>query len=270
MKHILFIMGLLAGALNLPTLAQAKTSIVCTLLADAQTGNTLLSQGDCNQTATAASTFKIAISLMGYDAGILTDAHHPVLPFQKGYPDWRSSWRNDTDPSSWIKNSVVWYSQHITRQLGEDRFKAYVTAFDYGNRDVSGDGGTHNGLTHAWLSSSLQISPAQQVAFLQKLVRHELPVSENTYDQVPKLFDIGLQPSGWHVYGKTGAGLSQKADGTVIKGQPWGWFVGWAYKGNRKVVFARLTHDSTRPAQPPGFTARDAVLADLFAHDGTF
>ncbi len=270
MKIIAFIGGIFASALLLPTALQAKTITVCTLLADVKTDEPLMSQGDCQHRASAASTFKIAISLMGYDAGILQDTHHPVMPFKPGYPDWRKQWQHDTDPTSWIKYSVVWYSQQITQKLGAKRFENYVRAFDYGNGDVSGDVGKNNGLTYAWLGSSLQISPAEQVAFLQKLVRHELPVSRQTYEMAPKLFDIGMQPGGWHVFGKTGSAPSQNPDGSVIKGQPVGWFVGWANKGDRKVVFARLTRDTTRPARTPGYSARDKVLADLFAKDGQF
>nr|WP_217351082.1 class D beta-lactamase [Thalassospira marina] len=270
MKIGAVMLAIVAGTVFLPQASQAKTITVCTLLADAKTGETLITQGDCQHRASAASTFKIAISLMGYDAGILKDTHHPILPFKAGYPDWRKEWQQDTDPASWIKYSVVWYSQQITQRLGKDRYENYVRAFEYGNGDVSGDKGKNNGLTRAWLSSSLQISPAEQVAFLQKLLRHELPVSKATYEMAPKLFDIGEQAGGWHVFGKTGAALSQKPDGNVIKGQPVGWFVGWAEKGDRQVVFARLTRDTTRPAQPPGFTARDAILADLFAKDGQF
>ncbi|OKH89053.1 class D beta-lactamase [Thalassospira sp. TSL5-1] len=270
MKIGAVILAIVAGTVFLPQASQAKTITVCTLLADAKTGETLISQGDCQQRASAASTFKIAISLMGYDAGILKDTHHPVWPFKQGYPDWRKEWQQDTDPARWIKYSVVWYSQQITQRLGVERYENYVRAFDYGNGDVSGDAGKDNGLTGAWLSSSLQISPAEEVAFLQKLLRQELPVSPTAYKMAPKLFDIGLQPSGWHVYGKTGSAPSQKPDGSVIKGQPVGWFVGWAEKGDRKVVFARLTRDTTRPARPAGLTARKAVLADLFAKDGQF
>ncbi|ASX27927.1 hypothetical protein BA173_03570 [Rickettsia sp. MEAM1 (Bemisia tabaci)] len=49
--------------------------------------------------------------------------------------------------------------------------------FSYGNQDTSGDKGKNNGLTNAWLSSSLEISPEEQIAFLQKLAADQLPVS---------------------------------------------------------------------------------------------
>ncbi|HBX3937445.1 TPA: hypothetical protein MH011_29220 [Klebsiella pneumoniae subsp. pneumoniae] len=43
--------------------------------------------------------------------------------------------------------------------MGVDRFTEYVKKFEYGNQDVSGDSGKHNGLTQSWLMSSLTISP---------------------------------------------------------------------------------------------------------------
>ena len=170
-------------AVSLVPAAGAKT--LCTVVADAATGKVLKQDGTCDERVTAASTFKIAISLMGYDAGFLKDEHHPALPFRKGYPDWVPSWRRTTDPTAWIANSVVWYSQQVTQALGEDRFRRYVTAFHYGNEDVSGDPGKHDGLTRAWLSSSLKISPLEEVAFLEKLVEGRLPVSPQCHGDDP-------------------------------------------------------------------------------------
>jgi len=130
--------------------AQART--VCTAIADAGTGKILVQHGDCSRRVTAASTFKIAISLMGYDSGFLKDAHAPALPFRESSPDWGGPhWRQTTDPTRWIKYSVVWFSQQVTQSLGEARFQKYVDEFQYGNKDISGDPGKHNGLTRAWL-----------------------------------------------------------------------------------------------------------------------
>ena len=62
-------------------------------------GKILKQEGTCDKRVTAASTFKIAISLMGYDAGFQVDEHTPALPFRDGYLDWNSSWRATTDPA---------------------------------------------------------------------------------------------------------------------------------------------------------------------------
>lgn len=258
------IISALYSALSLSS-AHAETLTICTAVADASTGKMLKQEGDCDTRATTASTFKIAISLMGFDAGFLKDAHTPSLPFKEGYTDWNPAWRSVTDPAKWIRDSVVWYSQRVTEAVGQERFGRYVQEFHYGNKDVSGDLGKDNGLTSAWLSSSLEISPLEQLEFLRKIVGRELPVSSHAYDMTRTIVDIGSQLSGWHVYGKTGAGMSKNPDGSVAKEQPWGWFVGWATKGARTVVFARLTKDTTKPSTSPGLAARKSVLHDLFS-----
>lgn len=251
------------AALCLPV--RAGTVTLCTAVADAGSGEVIRQEGDCETAVTPASTFKIPISLMGYDASILQDEHAPKWPFRKGYADWNPAWRTDTDPASWMKNSVVWYSQEITRALGEERFRRYVQAFDYGNEDVSGNPGKRDGLTNSWLGSSLRISPLGQLVFLGKLVRRELPVGAAAYEHTASLVDYGQQPGGWHVYGKTGAGLPRGADGRPIRGRPYGWYVGWATKGDRTVVFARLIQDSERQSVSPGIRARDSLIRDLFS-----
>lgn len=254
--------------------ATADAGVLCTTVADAGSGQQLRQDGTCERRVTPASTFKVAISLMGYDSGFLTDEHSPALPFRKGYPDWRPSWRTTTDPTSWIKNSVVWYSQRITLHLGETRFGRYVTTFHYGNEDVSGDPGEHNGLTHAWLSSSLKISPLEQQAFLEKVVRRELPVKPQAYDMTGRITALGTLADGWEVHGKTGTGFPAKADGSDDEDHAFGWFVGWASKDARTIVFVRLIQDEHAEPIPAGVRARDAFLTELpqilksAAHDG--
>ena len=55
------------------------STVLCTVIADGTSGKVLKQQGTCDQRISAASTFKIALSLMGYDAGCLTDEHLPAL-----------------------------------------------------------------------------------------------------------------------------------------------------------------------------------------------
>ena len=65
---------------------------------------------------------------MGYDAGILQDAHAPVWDYQPSYPDWGGDdWRKPVDPTHWIKYSVFWYSQQIGEKLGLARLQQYTT-----------------------------------------------------------------------------------------------------------------------------------------------
>ncbi|WP_425483490.1 class D beta-lactamase [Ancylobacter pratisalsi] len=247
-----------------PLSTSAGAGTLCTALADASTGKVLMQEGpDCAGRVTPASTFKIAIALMGYDSGILTDAHHPSWPFKPGYADWREQWKQNTDPTYWLKESVVWYSQEITTKLGMERFRRYVTGFGYGNEDVSGEKGENNGLTHAWLSSSLAISPLEQVGFLSRMLRGELPVSKEAVAMTGAISRFPDTPNGWQVHGKTGMGFARDKAGKPVRGKPYGWFVGWATKDGRSVTFARLERDPARQETPTSFRARDAMLAAL-------
>lgn len=198
----------------------------CFIIAD---GNNRVEEkeGDCVTRHTPGATFKIALSLIGYNEGILIDTTHPVYPFKKGYPDYLPSCKQPQSPTTWIKNSCIWYSQLIMQQLGTTTFQKYVTAFDYGNEDVSGDKGKNNSLTDAWLSSSLQISPQEQLVFLQKMVQGKLPVSEKSVQMTKQLLFIENIADGWKLYGITGSGYIVNPANPSDKSKPIGWFVGW-------------------------------------------
>lgn len=256
--------ALILFAVTLSPAHAART--LCTMLVDAANGEVLTRKGDCDTRVTPASTFKLPIALMGFDSGFLKDEHTPRLPFREGYADWIASWRTDTDPTSWIENSVVWYSQQITKALGDEQFRRYVEAFDYGNRDVSGDPGKQNGLTNAWLSSSLKISPAEQAAFLVALTEKRLPVSSHAYEMLDIIAEVGPLDGGWTIRGKTGAGRPRKADGSPDPDNAYGWFVGWATRGDRTIVFVRLTQKDAKDRKrsgSPGRWARDAFMKEL-------
>lgn len=260
MKHFRMLLGL--SLLQIAWCSAASAAPLCTIMADAASGKVVNQAGNCDQRLTPASTFKIALSLMGYDSGYLTNEHLPTLPFHEGYPDWIDSWRAPTDPTSWIKNSVVWYSQQITEWLGEERFRTYLAKFDYGNQDASGDPGKNNGLTQAWLSSSLKISAREQLIFLEKLVSRRLPVSPNAYDMTTRITLIGVLANGWEIHGKTGTGTPVKTDNSPDPKHSLGWFVGWASKGDRTLAFVRCIQE-TEGTTRAGLVARDAFMREL-------
>lgn len=243
--------------------ALAADAMRCTELVDAASGKNLVREGQCDRRMPPMSTFKIAISLMGYDSGVLVDEHTPTLPFKDGYVDWRPEWRMATDPAAWLQKSVVWYSQQITMRIGEERYRNYVKRFDYGNQDVSGDPGKSNGFTYAWLNSSLQISPDEEAAFVRKLVNRQLGVSAKAYDITARLLKQKPLANGWDIYGKTGAGSPHLPDGSSDSAHAFGWFVGWAVKGERTIVFVRFGQDETEQPGSAGYRVRDGLLREL-------
>ncbi|NVP55292.1 class D beta-lactamase [Mycoplana rhizolycopersici] len=259
-KHIAFI-GFMA-AWSLASSAEAKT--ICTVIADAKSHKTIVEEGNCAERFTPASTFKVALSLIGYDSGFLEDEHTPKLPFRDGYADWGGdNWKQPTDAQRWMKYSVVWFSQVMAHSLGEQKLRAYATKFDYGNADFSGDPGKDNGLDRAWISSSLKISPLEQVAFLRRLVNRQLPVSDHAFDMTMKVVEKTELAGGWSAQGKTGMAYPRQADGTLDYDHPWGWYVGWATKGDRTVVFARLVQEEKRQKGSAGARVRDMLFNEL-------
>lgn len=234
---------------------------LCTLIADADSGQVLLQRGPaCSERVTPASTFKLAIGLMGYDAGVLKDAEQPILSYQAGYPDWGgAAWRRDISPTTWIKDSVFWYSQQVVKRVGQERFVHYVKAFHYGNADVSAVPADDPGQNGVWVMSSLRISPEEQLAFMRKIVNRQLPVSAHAFEMTALIAHHGAPVDGWAVYGKTGTG-SPGSDNRYDASRAYGWYVGWASKGARRLVFARLIQDAQALQPNAGLRARDELL----------
>jgi len=200
--------------------------------------NKILSQeGECQLRHAPRCSFNIAISLMGFDEGLLVDETCPEFQFKEGYFDYIEKWKQSHNPYLWMKNSCLWYSQVLIQKLGAKKFQEYVRKFNYGNQDVSGDKGKNNGLTRSWMSgSSLEISPEEQAVFLQKFLDQKFPVSSESYEMTKNIIFVDDLVDGWKRYGKTGLGNAPNADGTLNEDREEGWFVGWAEKGKRAII----------------------------------
>ena len=242
--------------------AADSAATLCTIVAD-RNGKVLFEEGPaCGDRVTPASTFKVALAVMGFDAGVLKGPDDPVLPFEKGYPDWGGdAWRQPVGPKSWMHDSVVWYSQRITRRLTAERLTADAKALDYGNADFSGDPGKDNGLDRAWIGSSLKISPREQISFIARLASGRLPVSTSAMSGSAGLLDRH-EAAGWTFRGKTGSAFPRKKDGTLDRARGWGWYVGWAERGGRRLVVVRLRQDVRRETESGGIRSRTSVLRD--------
>src|SRR5690606_13676973 len=70
--------------------------------------------------------------------------------------------------------SAVWFYQEVARRVGEERMAEWVGRLGYGNGETSG------GIDRFWLDGGLRISADEQVEFLRRLNRGELPVSERS------------------------------------------------------------------------------------------
>jgi beta-lactamase class D len=212
----------------------------------------------CAQRTSPCSTFKVPLALMAFDAGVLKDERSSMK--WDGTKTTRDAWNRDQTAATWMQDSVVWFSQRLATQLGMKRMKAYLSRFGFGNQDMSG------GLTRAWLESTLQVSPDEELRFWEKLWREKLAVSRHALDMTRRITFVDTSASGWTLHGKTGSGLIGGGQG----GKPslWlGWFVGHVARKDRAYVFVTSYSDRvvSSDRRPAGWIARDLAKKILGA-----
>ncbi len=252
-----FSLLLLAFGLFFSSKVAAKTNL-CFLAKE--NGQILKKIGDTGTPYSPESTFKIALSLMGFDYGILKNESEPSwsLPDKVDlYIVLRNVCKKDQTPRTWIRDNCFWYSKILTTQLGMEKLQDYVTKFSYGNMNLSGK------FREPWVSSSLRISAEGQTEFLQKLVDKRLPLSEESHTKTKEIMFIQEMVGGWKLYGKTGYGCLCDKNGDTTEVQH-NWFVGYIEKGTRQIVFASHVADSYKQAAFSPFRSKDNALMHLW------
>ena len=185
----------------------------------------------CRERFSPKSTFKIPNSLIGLEAGVIRDAEF-VIPWNRGkYPpqdNWNQEpfvhWGRDQTLRSAIKYSVLWYYRELALRVGSHQMKKYVTAFDYGNEDVSGR------VDNFWLNNVLKISADEQVEFLKAFYTGRLPVSKRSTEIVKDILVLEKTPT-YRLSAKTGGG-------PIDEGIYIGWFVGYLESNGSVYFFA--------------------------------
>jgi beta-lactamase class D len=175
----------------------------------------------CAEWFIPASTFKIMNSLIGLETGVIPDANY-VIKWDGAKYDI-PSWNQDHTLRTAIQNSVVWYYQELARRVGEKRMQQYVDVAHYGNQDISGKIDTF------WLEGRLRISAEEQVEFLKRLYKGELPFSQRSMNIVKEILVLEKTET-YQLSGKTGSG--QRITPHV------GWFVGYLETKSNVYIFA--------------------------------
>lgn len=164
------------------------------------------------------STFKILNSMIALDSQVVKDEDE-IIEWD-GIKREYEVWNRDHSMRSAIAVSTVWFYQELASRIGEKWMQEYVSRVRYGNADIS------HTLTDFWLGSgSLKISINEQVDFLSKFLRNELPFSIHTTQKVKEIMTLDKHDD-YQLAGKTGscAGV--------------GWFVGFMQKNDKTTVFA--------------------------------
>lgn len=208
-----------------------KNTVGCFVLYDLkQNRYTRYNEARCRERFNPKSTFKIPNSLIGLESGVIRDVDF-VIPWdkQKYPPDgWDTEpfihWKRDHTLRTAFENSVVWYYRELALKVGPERMKKYVNDFDYGDRNTSGP------VDYFWLNNTLKISAEEQVEFLKKFYKGELPVSRRSIDIVKEIMVRERTPQ-YTMRGKTGGGALES-------GKYIGWFVGYVETGGNAYFFA--------------------------------
>ncbi|HEX8476137.1 MAG TPA: class D beta-lactamase [Pyrinomonadaceae bacterium] len=210
----------------------------------------------CRQRFSPYSTFKIPNSLIGLETGVIKDADF-VIPWNRTkYPpdDWVSepfiNWKRDHNLRTAMQHSVVWYYKELALRVGAARMKKHLAQLEYGNADASG------GLDKFWLNSSLRISPEEQIEFLKKFYRDELPFSKRSMRIVKEII-VREETPAYRLSGKTGGGPAGN-------GRSLGWFVGYVETGGKVYFFATNLEGANYMAiRDERINLTKRILADL-------
>jgi beta-lactamase class D len=258
-----FLQSLVLTIVALSSATVANADVACTLVFRLEQETPVYQAGDrCDEEFAPASTFKLALALIGFETDLLHSSSAPIVEYDPALNAPYKSWRQATTPQSWLQYSVIWYSQWLTRQLGMEAFQSHVNLLNYGNRDLTGTPGRDDGLTRAWLSTSLVITPRQQSDFLVRFLSGELPYSTRAIELTLETAQKFVATDGVLLRGKTGNAWATNAAGDRLQEQH-GWFVGWLEIEDADYVFVHLIVEDGRG---PGFSssrAKEQVLANI-------
>jgi beta-lactamase class D len=192
--------------------------------------NNRIYQHNPQRNATAflpASTFKIVNSLIALDAKVIPN-ELAILTWD-GIPRSVPEWNRDLNMREAIKSSAIWFYQVLARRVGHDRMQQWVDRVDYGNRKI----GTKEYIDKFWLEGDLRITPNEQIKFLRRLYKNDLPFSAKTIATVKDIL-ILEQTSDYIIRGKTGwVGFQAQKNIPQV-----GWFVGYLERNKNVYLFA--------------------------------
>jgi beta-lactamase class D len=169
------------------------------------------------------STFKILNALISLETGVIRD-DISVLTWD-GITRKIPAWNRDTNLRQGFKDSTVWFYQVLARKNGHERMQNFVEQVGYGNRQI----GAPERIDRFWLEGPLQITPKQEIEFLQRLERNDLPFSQRAMNLVKDMMIIEKMPE-YTLHGKTG--WLDNINPNV------GWIVGYLEQKNNVYFFA--------------------------------
>lgn len=168
-----------------------------------------------------ASTFKIFNALVSLETGVIHDEQTVIAWDKIERPV--AEWNRDHTLATGFPVSAVWFYQELARRVGSERMQVFLDTVGYGNRTMGGP------VDMFWLDGGLRITPRQQVQFLVRLFRNDLPFSPRTMGLVRQIMVQEKTPL-YTLRAKTGW-----SDAVIPE---IGWYVGYVEREEGVFFFA--------------------------------
>ncbi len=188
-----------------------------------------------------ASTFKIPHALIALEEGLIESADDVIV--WDGVTRSLPQWNRDQTLASAMALSCVWCFRQFADQLTAEVYLDYLRKFDYGNGLVG------DSLQGFWLEGDLRVSVRQQVNFLRRFLRQELPV-EADHLRILRQILLVEETDDYTLWAKSGWQA------------PHGWYVGFVETGDELWLFAHYIPVENATALP---LRKQLVIAALAA-----
>jgi beta-lactamase class D len=215
---------------------------------------------ECAVRSAPASTFKIPHALIALETGVVADGS-TVLAWD-GTPQPFPSWERNHSLESAIRSSVVWFFRRTAALIGRERMLQYLRRLDYASDTFEDD------VTSFWLNGDLVVSPEEQLRFMRRLMRDELPVSRDHVETVRTALrmppDSLTNASGRHDFmlGWRGPVVVRAKTGfTSVGDERVAWLVGHIETSSREYVFASRVRSAGALAGTAAIDLARRVLA---------
>jgi beta-lactamase class D len=164
-----------------------------------------------------ASTFKILNSIIALQVSSIGGVDDTIKwdGIDRGY----ALWNKDHTMRTAFSVSCVWFYQELARRIGNEQMQKWVNDSNYGNMNIRPQ------IDRFWLDGDLRISAQEQVNFIEKLIKDELPFDKDIQETVKNIM-INDATDQYVVHAKTGWS------------QGIGWYVGYVESKENIWIFS--------------------------------
>ncbi|PZQ15807.1 MAG: hypothetical protein DI565_08175 [Ancylobacter novellus] len=217
----------------------------CVVLRDVApgAGAAVSDPGACSRRLPPCATLEIPATVIALDRGVTADANALV----KRNPPQEGDSPDGVTLRDAFRKQIGWVFEEIARRIGPEAFTRALAGMRYG--DVEPSGPPISAIDRDSDRQVLSISPVEQVDFLARLKRGELPTSAESQARAVEVVSnerLGDASVAW----KSGS-----CDGVA-------WSVGWVDRAPKSVIFAAAVTGADRSAEDATQRMR-RLLSDL-------